>query len=236
MRPVAAAVSPTCWCKPRKAPSTPGTGPRAGSESTRPGLVAAVAPAAARAPVPALGGSATARRLSTPRRRCRRAVAADEPLRPARRMRPNRGLATLACVEAASDAGLHRQHQRRSRLGDPAARVDECRHGHRNACTGADPTFRRGRARNRRDNGPENLAILRRLALNLLTRLGPACPSSANASVQDGPTPSQEPSSAKCDNPGHLFGPDCSREPAPASCRRTPRRGEAVAWARPQLA
>jgi predicted transposase YbfD/YdcC len=36
-----------------------------------------------------------------------------------------------------------------------------------------DVTFDEDRARNRRDNGPENLAILRRLTLNLLNTARP---------------------------------------------------------------
>ena len=36
-----------------------------------------------------------------------------------------------------------------------------------------DVTFDEDRARNRRDNGPENLAILRRLTLNLLNKARP---------------------------------------------------------------
>jgi predicted transposase YbfD/YdcC len=39
-----------------------------------------------------------------------------------------------------------------------------------------DVTFDEDRARNRRDNGPENLAILRRLTLNLLNRARPKMP------------------------------------------------------------
>jgi hypothetical protein len=36
-----------------------------------------------------------------------------------------------------------------------------------------DMTFDEDRARNRKDNGPENLAILRKLALNILRRARP---------------------------------------------------------------
>ena len=44
----------------------------------------------------------------------------------------------------------------------------------RTACTGClDLTFHEDRARNRRDAGPENLAILRRLTLNLLNKARP---------------------------------------------------------------
>ena len=39
--------------------------------------------------------------------------------------------------------------------------------------TGTFETFDEDRARNRRDNGPENLAILRRLTLNLLNKARP---------------------------------------------------------------
>jgi hypothetical protein len=39
-----------------------------------------------------------------------------------------------------------------------------------------DVTFDEDRAHNRRDNGPENLAVLRRLTLNLLNRARPKMP------------------------------------------------------------
>ncbi len=57
-----------------------------------------------------------------------------------------------------------------------------------------DVTFDEDRARNRRDNGPENLAILRRLALNLLRTAARSFPSAASASAPDGPMPSHDPS------------------------------------------
>ena len=66
-----------------------------------------------------------------------------------------------------------------------------------------DVTFDEDRPRNRRDNGPENLAIiLRRLTSTCSTRPGPRCPPRESESDPDGPTPSPEPSSAKCDSPG----------------------------------
>ena len=65
-----------------------------------------------------------------------------------------------------------------------------------------DVTFDEDRARNRKDNGPENLAILRRLTLNLLRKPCPSSPSAENESAPDGPTPSHALSSAKCDSPG----------------------------------
>ena len=65
-----------------------------------------------------------------------------------------------------------------------------------------DVTFDEDRARNRMDNGPENLAILRKLTLNLLRKARPKLPYPENENAQDAPMPSQEPSSAKCDSPG----------------------------------
>jgi predicted transposase YbfD/YdcC len=47
-----------------------------------------------------------------------------------------------------------------------------------------DVTFDEDRARNRRHNGPRNLAILRRLTLNLLNRRDRNSPSPASASVK----------------------------------------------------
>ena len=64
-----------------------------------------------------------------------------------------------------------------------------------------DVVFDEDQARNRKDNGPENLAILRKLAFNVLTQARPASPSGANENDPDGPTSSPDPSSAKCDSP-----------------------------------
>ncbi len=74
-----------------------------------------------------------------------------------------------------------------------------------------DVTFDEDAARNRTDNGPENLAILRRLTLNLLRTAKPQLPSAENQSVQDGPTTSQDPSSVKCDSPDVTMASDCSK-------------------------
>ena len=79
-----------------------------------------------------------------------------------------------------------------------------------------DTAFDEDRARNRRDHGPENLAILRKLALNVLQSARPTSQSAANASDPDGPTSSHAPSSAKCDSPearGSAPGPRWGRGP-----------------------
>jgi hypothetical protein len=55
--------------------------------------------------------------------------------------------------------------------------------------------------RGRKDNGPENLSILLKLALNLLRKARLKPPSPQNANALDGPTTSQKLSSAKCNSP-----------------------------------
>ena len=80
-----------------------------------------------------------------------------------------------------------------------------------------DVTFDEDRARNRMDNGPENLAILRKLTLNLLRKARPKLPYPENENAQDAPMPSQEPSSAKCDSPGGAQNTTCARQPKPQS-------------------
>jgi predicted transposase YbfD/YdcC len=61
-----------------------------------------------------------------------------------------------------------------------------------------DMAFDEDRARNRKDNGPENLTILRKLALNGLP--AKTSPSGESENAPAGPTTSQEPSSVKCDS------------------------------------
>jgi hypothetical protein len=76
-----------------------------------------------------------------------------------------------------------------------------------------DMAFDEDRARNRKDNGAENLSLVRKLALNLLRKARPELPVSRqtqrrkDAKTQDGPTTSQEPSSAKCDSPASALRP-----------------------------
>ena len=74
-----------------------------------------------------------------------------------------------------------------------------------------DVTFDEDRARNRKDNGPENLAILRRLTLNLLRKPCPSSPWAEKESGPDGPIPSHALSSAKCDSLGTTAKGDSHR-------------------------
>ena len=91
------------------------------------------------------------------------------------------GLATLACVEATrTDADgrtsrATRYYLSSARLTPEAfARAVRAHWAIENALHWAlEVTFDEDRARNRRDNGPENLAILRRLTLNLLNKARP---------------------------------------------------------------
>jgi len=90
------------------------------------------------------------------------------------------GLATLACVEATrTDAGRTsvstRYYLSSARLTPEAfARAVRAHWAIENALHWVlDVTFDEDRARNRRDHGPENLAILRRLTLNLLNKARP---------------------------------------------------------------
>ena len=90
------------------------------------------------------------------------------------------GLATLACVEATrTEAG---KTTRSTRYYLSSARLTpetfaRAVRGHwaiENSLHWVlDVTFDEDRARNRRDHGPENLAILRRLTLNLLNKARP---------------------------------------------------------------
>jgi predicted transposase YbfD/YdcC len=93
------------------------------------------------------------------------------------------GLATLACVEATrTEAGKTTRSTRfyvsSARLTPQAfARAVRGHWAIENSLHWVlDVTFDEDRARNRRDNGPENLAILRRLTLNLLNRARPKMP------------------------------------------------------------
>ena len=90
------------------------------------------------------------------------------------------GLATLACVEATrTEAGRTtrstRYHLSSARLTpETFARAVRAHRAIENGLHGIlDVTFDEDPARNRRDNGPENLAILRRLSLNLLNQARP---------------------------------------------------------------
>ena len=90
------------------------------------------------------------------------------------------GLATLACVEASRiEAGRTsvstRYYLSSARLTPEAfARAVRAHWAIENRLHWVlDVTFDEDRARNRRDNGPENLAILRRLTLNLLNKARP---------------------------------------------------------------
>jgi predicted transposase YbfD/YdcC len=118
------------------------------------------------------------------------------------------GLATLACVAATrTQAGRTSSSTRyyiSSATLTPEGFARAVRHrAIENALHWVlDVSFDEDRACNRRDHGPENLAILRRLPSICSTRQGRGCPTLASASAPDGPTPSPEPSSAKCDSPG----------------------------------
>jgi predicted transposase YbfD/YdcC len=90
------------------------------------------------------------------------------------------GLATLACVEATrTEAGKTTRSTRyylsSARLTpETFARAVRAHWAIENALHWVlDVTFDEDRARNRRDHGPENLAILRRLTLNLLNKARP---------------------------------------------------------------
>lgn len=90
------------------------------------------------------------------------------------------GLATLACVEARRDGGAPstRYYLSSARLTPEAfARAVRSHWAIENALHWVlDVTFDEDRARNRKDRGPENLAILRRLTLNLLRTARPKLP------------------------------------------------------------
>lgn len=90
------------------------------------------------------------------------------------------GLATLACVEARRNGGVPS-----TRYYLSSARLSPERFAHAVRSHWAienslhwvlDVTFDEDAARNRADNGPENLAILRRLTLNLLRTARPKLP------------------------------------------------------------
>jgi predicted transposase YbfD/YdcC len=90
------------------------------------------------------------------------------------------GLATLACVEATRTEAGRTGTSRRYYLSSARLTPEAFAHAVRahwaieNALHWVlDVTFDEDRARNRRDNGPENLAILRRLTLNLLNKARP---------------------------------------------------------------
>jgi predicted transposase YbfD/YdcC len=126
----------------------------------------------------------------------------DEPRTP--------GLATLACVEATrTEAGKTTRSIRfylsSARLSPEAfARAVRGHWAIENSLHWVlDVTFDEDRARNRRDNGPETSRSCDASHSTCSTRRGRRCPSPESASAPDGPTPSQGPSSAKCDSLGH---------------------------------
>jgi predicted transposase YbfD/YdcC len=93
------------------------------------------------------------------------------------------GLATIACVEAERRIGDSVSRSMRYYLS--SARLSPERFAEAVRAHWAienslhwvlDVTFDEDRARNRKDHGPENLAILRRIALNLLNTARPALP------------------------------------------------------------
>lgn len=90
------------------------------------------------------------------------------------------GLATLACVTATRDDGppSTRYYLSSARLSpEDFARAVRSHWAIENTLHWVlDVTFDEDRARNRADNAPENLAILRRLTLNLLQTARPALP------------------------------------------------------------
>ena len=90
------------------------------------------------------------------------------------------GLATLACVEATRDDGMPttRYYLASARLTpERFARAARSHWAIENSLHWVlDVTFDEDGARNRADNGPENLAILRRLTLNLLRTARPKLP------------------------------------------------------------
>ena len=90
------------------------------------------------------------------------------------------GLATLACVEAVRDDGppSTRYYLSSAHLSPEAfARAVRSHWAIENSLHWVlDVTFDEDAARNRSDNGPENLAILRRLTLNLLRTARPKLP------------------------------------------------------------
>jgi hypothetical protein len=86
-----------------------------------------------------------------------------------------------------------------------------------------DVPFDEDRARNRRDNGAENLAILRRLTLNRLNKARPGLSLARSATAPLAPTPSQEQSSAECDRHGPIARPALTRAARPAIRPASPR-------------
>ena len=90
------------------------------------------------------------------------------------------GLATIAAVESTVERGGRTTRSVRYYLSSAelsAARFAQLVRGHWHIENGVhwvlDTTFDEDRARNRKDHGPENLAIIRKLALNVLKRARP---------------------------------------------------------------
>ena len=69
-----------------------------------------------------------------------------------------------------------------------------------------DVVFNEDRNRTRKDNAPENLAILRKLALNLVRSHPAATPCARKSNERDGTTPSSWACSVICDSPAPCGG------------------------------
>jgi hypothetical protein len=135
----------------------------------------------------------------------------DEPRLP--------GLAMIACVQSSRQSGeslttATRFHVSSTRLTPEAVATALPAHWsvenrlHRVP----DMSFDEDRARNRTDNSPENLSILRQPPPSpSCERPAPNAPSPATANAPDGPMTSQDPSSATCDSPGGTRDPACAR-------------------------
>jgi predicted transposase YbfD/YdcC len=90
-----------------------------------------------------------------------------------------------------------------------------------------DVGFDEDRPRNRKDHGPENLSILRKLTLNVLRTARPDISIRRKVTGPDRPTSSPDLSSVKCDSPGASVPRSCGSLPerptfvAPRSSART---------------
>jgi predicted transposase YbfD/YdcC len=125
------------------------------------------------------------------------------------------GLACLACVEASRDDGppATRYSLSSRRLTPEAfARAVRQHEAIENSLHWVlYVTFDEDQARNRADNGPENLAILRRLALDLLQTARPKLPIARKRNRAGWSDGSPKPSSAKCHRLAAVGSPTCTR-------------------------
>ena len=143
----------------------------------------------------------------------------DEPRLP--------GLATLACVEAERvEAGKARRSTattspRRRSLPRPSPARCAATGRSRIPCTGCStsPSTRTAPA-TAATTGPRTSPSSDASPSTFSTRRAQTCRSVENANAPDGPTPSQEPSSAKCDSPGVTAPPAAAPIAFPASSRR----------------